>query len=105
MNIWIAYNREILKNIKTLPAEKYLFVEHSSLLDRDKEIFGHLKNSWGFDLEYYDFKKIFKENLLSAVTDIDLFVTDKTLLMKAQNLEEELKKLCSKKKSTQKELR
>jgi Sulfotransferase family len=104
LNIWMAYNQEILKNIKTLPVEKYLFVEHSSLLDRDKEVFGHLKDNWHFNLEYYDFKKIFKENLLSAVINVDLFVTDKALLEKAQNLEKELKELCSKKKVIQNEL-
>ncbi len=94
LNIWIAYNLEILKNIKTLPGDRYMFIEHSSLLDHDKEVIGHLQNNWHFNLDYYDFKKTFKENLLSAVIDVDVYIKDKTFLTKAQNLQNELKALC-----------
>jgi hypothetical protein len=107
LNIWITYNLEILKNIKTLPGDKYMFIEHSSLLDHDKEVIGHLQNNWHFNVKYYDFKnfkKTFKENLLSDVIDVDIYIEDKTLLTKAQNLQQELKALCLEKKSMQKEL-
>ena len=81
-----------------------MFIEHSSLLDHDKEVIGHLNNNWHFNLKYDDFKKTFKENLLSAIIDVDVYVKDKTLLKKAQNLQNELKALCLEKKIVQQEL-
>jgi hypothetical protein len=92
LNVWITYNEELLKNIQNLPDDRFMVVDHQKLYEDDKYIFSKLKNTWNFSLKYYDFKKIFKENLLSRVIDIDPFIKDKTLLEKAQNLQKELKK-------------
>jgi hypothetical protein len=104
LNVWIAYNGELLKNAKLVPADQYLFIDHRQLIDDDKTVFGHLTDNWHFDLQYYDFKKIFKESLISPVTDIDHLIDDKGLLKKAKSLEIKLKELCIEKRNLQKEL-
>lgn len=91
LRIWIAYNEEMLKNIESLPVNKYIVTDYHDLLDYDKIIFDTLANEWGFALEYYDFRQIFKANLLSPVIDVDRFVKDATLLQKAKTLEVKLK--------------
>ena len=94
LEVWVKYNEELLKNVRHLPEGKYIFVDYLSLLDDDKNIFNHLKNQWKFQLKYYDFKKIFKESLLSPGANIDQYIENKALLKKAANLEKELKNLC-----------
>lgn len=91
LRIWIAYNEEILKNIETLPADRCMTIDYQNLLDHDTRVFGTLVNDWGFDLEYFDFRRIFKANLLSPVYSVDNFVKDGSLLQKAKALEDKLK--------------
>ena len=95
LKVWICYNEELLKNIHKLPVDKYMVIDYVSLLDYDKNIFHQLESDWHFDLQYYEFKKIFKENLISQSEDIDLYVNDKDLLKKAAELEKKLKRMCT----------
>jgi len=94
LRIWVAYNEEILSNIETLPVDKYMVIDHLALLEDDKRVFDTLVNEWGFDLKYFDFKEIFKSNLLNKADDIDRFVKDETLLQKAKALKDQMKSLC-----------
>jgi len=94
LEVWIKYNEELLKNTRHLPANKYIFVDYLSLLDNDKNIFNCLKNQWKLQLKYYDFKRIFKEGMLSERANIDEYIENKALLKKAADLENELKNLC-----------
>jgi len=94
LSVWITYNEEILKNIRSLEESKYLVIDSSSLCDIAGQVFDHLTDEWKFDLDYYDFNKIFKASLLSPPTDIDVFVKDESLQARAQQLEKQLKNLC-----------
>lgn len=91
LQIWITYNEQILKNIQTLPASRFMVVDHRGLFEHDKEVFDQLKNNWNFDLSYFDFKKVFKENLLSKVVDIEQYIADNNLIKKAAKLENMLR--------------
>jgi hypothetical protein len=95
LSVWLTYNEEILKNIQRLDEGKYLVIDSSSLCTINEQVFGHLKDDWNFDLNYFDFRKIFKASLFSPPTDIDVFVTDKSLQARAQQLEKQLKNLCT----------
>jgi hypothetical protein len=94
--VWITYNEEILRNIDSLDEGKYLVVDSDSLCTFGKRVFGHLKNDWGFDLNYCDFNDIFKENLVSRPRDINVFIKDEVLADRARQLEKRLKELCIK---------
>jgi hypothetical protein len=97
LRVWVTYNEELLKNIRSLDEDKYLVVDSSSLCSINEQVFDHLTARWKFNLNYYDFNRIFKAGLLSPVTDIDVFVRDKSLPSRAQQLEKQLKQLCIKK--------
>lgn len=96
LKVWITYNEEILKNIKTLDEGKYIVADCRDLYDVSEDIFDHLKNQWGFDLQHIDFKEVFKDSLLSPPTSIDRFINDKSLIDEARQLEKRLKELCIK---------
>lgn len=91
LQVWLRYNEEILKNIQTLPAGRFMVVDYHNLFEQDKEVFDKLKDNWHFDLTYCEFKKVFKGDLLSKVADVDVYIADKQLIKKALRLEEMLK--------------
>jgi len=94
LQVWITYNEEILKNIRSMDEEKYLVLDSSSLGANSEQVFDHLKNKWNFSLNYYDFKKIFNAGLVSQPMDINVFVKENALVARAQLLEKQLKELC-----------
>ncbi|TFF39705.1 sulfotransferase [Mucilaginibacter psychrotolerans] len=87
LEVWLRYNEEILKNIQTLPTDRFMVVDYRNLFEHDTEVFDTLKHHWHFDITYCEFKKVFKENLLSHVTNVDVYITDKNLIKKALKLE------------------
>lgn len=94
LKVWIAYNEQILLNISRLPKHDYILVDYNVLNKEGKLIFSHLKETWNFSLNYFDFNEIFKRNLLTEADDISSFVKDKTLLDKAEKLENSLRSFC-----------
>lgn len=89
LKVWINYTEEILKTLKKLSAGDYLVLNYAMLLKQDEQIIGFLNNEWGFDLNYRDFKAIYKDNLMNAGTtfNIEDFVSDSSLLIKAAYLQ------------------
>ncbi len=92
LNVWIVYNRELLNHMNILSERKFIAVDYNLLNCSDRETFSVLADDWGFSLQYFDFKKVFKETLISTVVDIDEFIADKTLLTTANELEHRLNK-------------
>jgi hypothetical protein len=90
LKVWINYNEEILKHVKRLSPKQFIVVDYLTLLKDEKSVFLHITDEWRFDLHYYDFNKIYKENLLSKPLDIKPFIKDKTLIAKAKGLEASL---------------
>jgi hypothetical protein len=95
LGIWVNYNEEILKNIQAIDDDSYMVVDYAMLLGHDQDIFARLKNNWHFDLNYYDFKKVFREDLLNKPADIERFVKDEGLLVRAKEIYRALKKLAA----------
>jgi hypothetical protein len=91
LNIWITYSKELLKHMQSIPMGKFIALNYNLLNSSDKEVFSILKDKWNFSLQYFDFKRVFKEKLISEVIDIDKFIKDKSLLKTAYELECKLK--------------
>src|ERR1700761_8449468 len=91
LRVWLAYNTELLKNIHSLDADKYIVVDNASMNERDHDVFNHLTENWHFKLNYHDYSEVFKSDLVSRVVDVDLFISDKALLERAKGLETLLK--------------
>jgi hypothetical protein len=93
LRVWITYNQAILKHLQQLDASQYLVVDQTSLFCNNQLVFEHLADVWDFKLEYYDFGRVYKETLLSDVSDIVQHIHDISLLSKADLLQEKLKAL------------
>lgn len=91
LKVWIAYNEHILNMLKDLPAEDYLVVNYSLLEKCDRQVFSFLTNTWRFALQYFSFKEVYNQNLLSKVVDVDSFIPDMALLSRARNIADSFK--------------
>lgn len=99
MKMWIYYYEQILNHASSLPENRYMFIRYSDLLQNDKDVFYHLKNEWKFLLNYIPFANVYKEELITKVNDIEPYIKDKDLILKARKIESELEQLiCYKKK-------
>lgn len=87
LKAWISYNQRILQHILLQPKGTCLVVDHTRLSVTNRAIFNHLTVAWDMDLRYYDFSKIYKENLLSEEWDVATYVKDKSLLENAKTLQ------------------
>ncbi len=87
LKVWINYNEEILRTLKKLSADDYLVISYDLLLEKDEQVISFLKDKWKFNLNYFDFNQVYKNNLMSTPCDVDRFVPTKTLLIKAQYLQ------------------
>ncbi|MBE7172195.1 MAG: sulfotransferase [Williamsia sp.] len=93
LKVCIAYNEEILQHARQLPESQYRVVDYKVLTKSDKPVFSHLHDNWNFPLQYTPFNDVYKEKLLNAPVSLLPFVKDKSLLMKAAELEAKLRKL------------
>ncbi|MGN6638531.1 MAG: sulfotransferase [Mucilaginibacter sp.] len=87
LKVWIDYNEHILSILPELSPEDYIAINYSLLEKADEKVFSLLTNKWGFDLKYFPFKKIYKQNLISNVADLAEFIKDKKLVSKAHKIE------------------
>jgi hypothetical protein len=87
LKAWITYNQRILQHLLLQPAGTYLVIDHNCLCQSNQAIYDYITKEWQLDLNYYNFSKVYKGNLLSDVWDIGAFVKDKSLLEKAEELQ------------------
>ncbi|MVT12423.1 sulfotransferase family protein [Chitinophaga tropicalis] len=92
LKVWINYNESILQHLQQLPAATYLVVDHTTLSASSPSVFKHLAAEWDFDLEYYQFDKVYKEKLISNVLDIEKYIRDKAIISHAQDVQQQLRK-------------
>jgi hypothetical protein len=93
LKVWIAYNEAILQHLAQLSPENYLVTDYTILYDNDRAVFGHLTHDWGFSLDFFNFKNIYKNNMLHKAVDINGYIKDKSLLSRAAGIEASLKQL------------
>ena len=90
LKIWIAYNEEILKSVESLPRYAYVVLNYTQLKKNDATICSFLNQRWNLSLKYFNFKKIYKEKLISKHIDTDVYVADRSLINKASMLQKNL---------------
>lgn len=90
LKVWIAYNEEILKNIKTMPESDYVMINYSLLITSDDRVCSFLKDNWHLSLKYFKFKDIYSDKLISEPINTDAFIFNKSLLSKANQLQTNL---------------
>lgn len=91
LKVCIAYYQEIIDALSNLSADNFLVVSPEYLKSADKKVYQYLTTLWKFNLKYIDFNSIFKKELLHKKNEVAQFIKDKTLLKKAQYLEDKIK--------------
>jgi len=93
LKVCIAYNEEILRHTQQLSPDQYIVVDYKKLTASDRPVFAHLHDVWKFSLHYTSFNSIYKEKLLNTPEDLVPYIKDKDLLVKAAQLEMQLRSL------------
>jgi hypothetical protein len=91
LQVWITYNKAILRHLQNLDTSQYLVVDHTALSSNNRQVFNHLSGEWDFKLEYHDYRKMYKESLQSDVLNISPYIRNASLLTKADTLQEKLR--------------
>ncbi len=92
LKTWICYNEELLKHINIVGKENTIVCDLSTLIHDPKNIFSHIQSNWHFDIDYVDFNSVYKQKLIKDHIDLTGFIKNKSLLEKADALQQELKK-------------
>ncbi len=83
---WITYNEEILNLIQSIPEEEYVLLNiYDNQKDSEKNIH-YINQVWGIHLKAINFKSIFNKKYISKKKRIDDYVSEKDLIIKAQNI-------------------
>ena len=90
LKVWIAYNEELLKSVKTLSQDSYVVLNYSFLNGNDARVCSYLNEHWHMSLNYFKFNEVYKEKLINEPIDTDSFIVNKPLLYKAAELENNL---------------
>lgn len=90
IKVWIGYNEALLDFIKTASKEDYLLINYKMLVKNAQDVFNVMKDDWGFDLEYFDYGKVYKPGLISKLVEVEPYIKDKSLIEKANRLMQEL---------------
>lgn len=91
LQAWIAYNRMILKALRSLPEERYLVVSYKSMKDQCGEVFDFLTSQWSFLLRYRKFSSIYRSELITRDTSHLPETENDDLLDEAQQVSGQLR--------------
>jgi hypothetical protein len=90
LKIWIYYYKTILRHMRLLPEDQYLFIHYKQLVYNDTDLFKKLTIDWHFSLHYSPFAGVYKKELLHRPSNIDRYVRDKSLIEKAKAIEDHI---------------
>ncbi|HEV8507493.1 MAG TPA: hypothetical protein VGQ53_18905 [Chitinophagaceae bacterium] len=90
LKIWIYYYKTILRHVRLLPEDQYMFVHYKQLVYSDAELFKKLTLDWHFSLHYSPFVDVFKKELLHRPSNIDKYVRDRGLIEQAKAIEDHI---------------
>jgi len=90
LKVWIAYNEELLKSVKSLPHDSYLVLNYAVLNSEDARVCQYLNDHWQLSLKYFSFNKVYKETMMNEPIDTDSYIENKSLITKALQLEHTL---------------
>ncbi|HWD86686.1 MAG TPA: sulfotransferase [Mucilaginibacter sp.] len=87
LKVWMDYNEHILNILQSLPAQDHLVINYELLQKKDREVYNFLTDRWGFRLNYFPFDKVYKQDHISQLKDIDSLISDGSLIDKAKEIE------------------
>ena len=90
LKIWVHYYERILEHIQSLPADRFIVINYTELLENDTSFFSKLKNDWKFSLDYLPFLHVYDNGLLSEVRDTTKYIKNKKLEARAMAIEEKV---------------
>lgn len=79
----IFYMEAMYKQISSLPVGTFMVIDYKMMMKQSENVFSVIKDKWGFQLNYFDFGTVYNENLISAKRDIEKYISDKSLITKA----------------------
>ena len=91
LKIWIHYYEQILQHIQSVSNEQFIIVNYAQLNSNDEDFFSKLKNDWKFSLNYFPFKNVYQQDLLSEVRDVKKYIKNAALENKAMAIEEHIR--------------
>jgi hypothetical protein len=91
LSMWVRHNQELLDHLGKLSREKVLLTSVKGLVDKEKQIFHHLTDTWDFQLEHVSLKSIYQPNLLLSQS-LQLPAED-PLVLKAREITLRLKEV------------
>jgi hypothetical protein len=86
------YNEHILDILQSLPPQDHLVINYELLQKKDRDVYNFLTDGWGFRLNYFPFDKVYKQDHISQLKDIDSLISDTSLIDKAKEIETRFKR-------------
>ena len=87
LQAWIYYNQSILENLREHISNNCLVIDYKLLKTNDFELISYLKKNCQLSLTYFEFSMIYKEELISDSFNIERYMTDKSLIQRAKELQ------------------
>ncbi len=89
LKVWIQYSRHLLTLTQQIPAERFRVINYQSLLEKDRFIFNDICKNWNLNLNYIDFRTIFKPSMINESLPLEKFI-DPFILAEANDLQKKL---------------
>jgi hypothetical protein len=90
LSIWLTYNIQINRTIQQINPKNYILLSYALLQRKDTDVFQYLCEDWDLDLKFVPFSNVFKKDQISKLINVEQYITDKSLLKKAENLNTQL---------------
>lgn len=90
LQVWIRYNEAIIAHLAVTPADHYIVVSDEALYGNSREVFAVMQQRWALPLQFVDFTRLFKPSMIGNAVNIAPFIKDKTLLQRAEAVQQQL---------------
>ena len=90
LRVWMRYNKALLQHIQAIDEDDFILINYQTLLNNQKSVYEYLTGNWSFNMNCFDFCKIYKDHLTTKKDEVDEFMKDKSLMQQANKLFNEL---------------
>jgi hypothetical protein len=94
LKVWLMYNREILKFINRVSADRYVVLDYETLLKEDLDILTLLNQEWDLSLDEVRFRTVFTPGIIGSELKIKEYVPE-WIYQEATDISARLKKLAA----------
>ncbi len=90
--VWLLYNRSILEHLEQIPRDDFIVVDYKMLQLCSEKVYSHLQHDWGFQLNYFDYNKIYNGKYITGKTEKAQHLSDASLFFQVNEVENQLRK-------------